>query len=169
MQRYGKNKSNGCYEFQCHNESGPIYWKHCNKTDEVCENDQCVIKEEVTYYVEIEVNGIDVSDLNMTEIQQTISNLTNIKADKVRIQVETNDKNEVITIIVIVDDEESANQLMKKIDEHDQEGFLRNCKSVRVVMKENKLSVSSGIMKKEGFINMITIVFMAFIIRNHLQ
>ena len=38
-----ESKTTGCYEFQCHNESGPMYWKQCNKTNEVCENDQCVI------------------------------------------------------------------------------------------------------------------------------
>ena len=76
-------------------------------------------------------NGIDVSDLNMTEIQTTIRDLTGTEADKLWIWVETNDNNIIIRIRVIEDDEETANKNSKsineKIDEQDQEGFLRNC------------------------------------------
>ena len=35
-----ESKSNACYEYQCHNDSGAIYWKECNNTDNterVCE------------------------------------------------------------------------------------------------------------------------------------
>ena len=77
-----ESKTTGCYEFQCHNESGPMYWKQCNKTNEVCENDQCVvIKKEVTYSVEIEVDGINVTELNITEVQNIICNLTGIDSN----------------------------------------------------------------------------------------
>ena len=166
-----ESKSNGCYEFQCHNDIGPIYWKQCNKTDEVCENDKCVVvKEEVTYYVEIEIDGIDETDLNMTEIQITISNLTGIEEDKIRIQVDTNDNNEIVGIIVIVDDKETAELISKtineEIDKHNEEGFLRNCKSARVVVKENTLSISRGVMQEEGTIMMLIIVFISFLIHN---
>ena len=163
-----ESKRNECYEFQCHNESGPIFWKQCNRTDEVCENDQCVIvKEEVTYSVEIEIDGIDVSDLNMTEIQITISNLTGIEEDKLRIRFDTNDNNEVIRIIVIVHDEKTADKISKSInvaiEEHNKEGFLRYCKSVRVQTNEKNLSISSGIMKEEGIIAMFAIILMNII------
>ena len=55
------------------------------------------------YVVEIDVEGINVTNLNMTEIQTTISDLTGIEADKLKIQVDTNDNNEVTLIVVIVD------------------------------------------------------------------
>ena len=95
-----ENKSTGCYGFQCHNESGQIYWKQCNKTNEVCENDQCVImKEEVTYSVENEVEGINATDLNMTVIQIAISNLTDIDEDIIRIRV---DIDEIMKLFVLL-------------------------------------------------------------------
>jgi len=106
-----ESKSTGCYEFQCNNESGPVYWKQCNKSDEVCENDQCVVvkKEEKIYYVIIEIiDGVDITDLNMTEIRSTISDLTGAEADKIRIRVNTNKKDEITEVIVIVDDEKAA-------------------------------------------------------------
>ena len=107
----------------------------------------------------------------MTEIQTTISDLTGIEEDKFRIQVEINDNNEVIRIIVIVNDEKTAEKINNKInvaiDDHNEEGIVRHFKSARVVVKENKLSVSSGIMKEERIFVMFTIVFVAFIIHNH--
>ena len=145
-----ESKTTGCYEFQCHNDSGPVYWKKCNKTDEICENDQCVVKKEVTYYVEIEVDGIDVTELNTTEIRSAISDLTGIEEGKLRIRVETNEKDEIIRIIVVVDNEEIAEEIKNKINvainEHNQEGIVRHFKSVRV--KENNLFISCGTMKE---------------------
>ena len=160
-----ESKSNGCYEFHCDIDNGPVYWKQCNKTDEICENDHCVLKnEEMTYFVEIEVEGIDVTNLNMTEIQSTISNLTGIKAEELKIRADISNNNEVIHIIVIVDDEETAEKVSEsinaEINKHNQDGFLRNCKSARVIGKENKPSISRGMVRKEGIISTFIIVFM---------
>ena len=119
-----ESKSTGCYEFQCDFNHGPIYWKQCNKTDEVCEDDECVVvSENVTHYVEIEIDGINMTDLNMTEIQTTISDLTGIETDDIIIHVDTNENNEVIRIIVLVDDEDSAIIVSDKINQcsHQQE------------------------------------------------
>ena len=86
----------------------------------------------------------------MSEIQSTISNLTNIEMDKIRIRVELNDNDEVIHIIVIVDDETTAEIISSKVNEmdcqslkgeHDDsstnnpycEGILKYVKSARVV------------------------------------
>ena len=44
----------------------------------------------------------------MTEVQITISDLTNIDKDKIKIQVEVNDHDEIVHIFVIVDDETTA-------------------------------------------------------------
>ena len=164
-----EDRSNGCYEFQCLHEGGPVYWKQCNKTNQICENDQCVTKEEVLYSVVIEVEGIDVTNMNMTEIQRTISNLTNIDTDKIRIRVEVNENNDVTRIIVVVDDQTTAEAIKKRIDsainEHSQKGIIRHFKSAKV--KVNELSISSGV-KKEERKTMITVVFMALLISNYL-
>ena len=167
-----ESKTTGCYEFQCHNDSGPIIWKQCNKTDEICEIDKCVVlKEETMYYVEIEVDGIDVTDVNISEIQTTISDLTGIEANKLEIRVDTNYNNEVIRIIVIVDDKETAEIISKSvniaIDEHNQEGIVRYFKSARVIVKEKNLSLSCGIIKEERIIVISIIALLAFIIHKH--
>jgi len=113
-----ERKTSGCYVFQCHNETGPIYWKQCNKTDEVCENDQCVNNNEVTpYTVVIEIKEKNVTDVNMTEIRSTISNLTGVEIDKLIIRIVVNDKDGTIQIIVFVNDKTTADELSDKINQ----------------------------------------------------
>ena len=84
----------------------------------MCENDQCVVtKEDIIHSVEIEVQGIDVTDFNLTEIQTTISDLTGVDTDKLRIRVETDSHNEITKIIVIVDDEQTAEIISKTVNQ----------------------------------------------------
>ena len=75
-------------------------------------------------------------------------------------------KNEVIRIIVVVDNEEIAEEIKNKInvaiDEHNQEGIVRHFKSARVIVKENKLSISRGTMK-EGKIPLVFSFIMTLI------
>ena len=168
---FWERKTTECYEFQCNNESGPVYWKQCNKSGEVCENDVCVVKkEEKKYSVIIEViNGIHLTDFKMTEIRSVISNLTNIDADKINIRINTNEKDEIIEIIVIVNDETTAEHIKDNINdaikEHNKEGILRYVESARVVVNEKVLSISSGIMKTEDkTVVLIAIAFMLLLI-----
>ena len=62
---------------------------------------------------------IDVIILNVPEIKSTISDLTNIKADKLRIRVDINEKDEVVQITVIVDDRTTADIISGKVNELD--------------------------------------------------
>ena len=124
-----ENKTTGCYKFQCDFDNGPVYWNQCNETDKVCENDQCVVKEEIPLYVEIEVDGIDVTDFSMTEIRTTISDLTSVEDDKLRIRVETNENNEIRRVVVIVDDKETAEIISTKINSVIDEGWCQDIRS----------------------------------------
>ncbi len=53
----------------------------------------------------------------MTEIQNSISNLTSIEADKLRIRVDINENDEVVAIIVVVTDKAKAYIISDKINE----------------------------------------------------
>ena len=164
-----ESKSNACYEYQCYNDSGPIYWKQCNSTDKtknVCENDQCVDNKEMIVYVEIDVEGIDLTNLNMTEIQSTISNLTNIETDKLRIRVDINDNDKVVHIIVIVDDKSTADIIKDKISTAIKEGNPKIRQFKRVEVKVKELEVSSGMMY-EGWMSLIMVVLISFLVQIH--
>ena len=132
-------RSTECYEFECNFERGPIFWNRCNGSDEFCEDDKCIImKEEMTYTVEIEVEGMEVTDMNMTEIRNTISDLTQIEMDKLRIRIDANDNDKISRIIVIADDASTADIISKTINAEiiDQsQSCQRNNQSLRIMAK----------------------------------
>jgi len=168
-----ESKSNGCYVYECHNNSGGIYWKECNSTKEtekVCENDQCIDleseKEEEVFHVEIEVEGIDLTNLNMSEIQNTISELTNIEKDKLRIRVDLNEKDEVITVIVVVDDKTTAENIVDKINIAIKEDNPKVRQFKRAELKAKELNISSGMMNEE-FVLLIMFTIISFL--NYIQ
>jgi len=92
-----------------------------DKIKQICENYQCKNIEskpdELIYVIEIEVSGIDLTDLNVTQIQCTISDMTGIDLDKLRIGVDTNDKDEIVSILVIVNDKTKAEDIRNSINE----------------------------------------------------
>ena len=121
------------------------------------------MKEEVLYTVVIEVEEMNVSSFDMREIQNIISDLTNIEAERIRIRFDTNDKNEITHIIVIVDDKTTAervrNMINMAIDEDNHEELFRHFKSARVEV--NELPMSRGcIIEKEDELIIGTIVFL---------
>jgi len=163
-----ESKSNGCYEFQCLKDRGAVYWKQCKETEEVCENDRCITaesaNEEDVFKVEIDVSGINVANLNMSEIQNAISILTDIETDSIRIRAEVNDRDIVVHIIVIVDDEQSAKIISKSINDLDPEkteGVLKHFKGAHV--EERKFDKSIGITtEQKSTVIKIALLFFMF-------
>jgi len=115
------NLMTACAEFQCHDELGPIQWSVCNCTETeryMCTNDGCML-EDFDLYVEIVVQGLQASDMNLTRVTSEIKELTKVNVREVG--YELGDNAFVVRIIVLIDDEddgavitESVNNLDKK-------------------------------------------------------
>ena len=112
-----EDRSTGCVEFVCDNESGAFYWwSKCNSTQgdgvtRMCENNECVEVESDGvdgYVVEIVVEGMNASNLNMTEVEEALDGLADIASDKMTIRAVIDDDGNVVRIYVILDDEDSA-------------------------------------------------------------
>jgi len=159
-----EDKSHGCCEYQCHNDREPIYWKKCDSTEKIqrlYDNDECIDDEgEIKLYVEIEVEGLDLRNLNMTEIQSVISDVTNIGANKLSIHAEINEKDEVVYIIVIEDDETTANTIKDKINNAINEGNPKVQPFKSATVKD--VQVSSGTKNKSLLILTIMTILMTF-------
>jgi len=163
-----ENRTNGCFKFECTFDYGPVYWKDCNSTEtteRVCEDDQCKVietnkKDQVV--VEIEVEGIDVTTTNITEIRSILSNLTNITVDELIIRAEINDKNEIVRIIVLVDNENTAEIISSTINDHDPEEIGSRVRFKRANVKFLGDASRGNIVESSIF--MIMIIFMMFII-----
>jgi len=157
-----ESKSNGCYEYQCDRDKGPIYWKQCNNSgsmERVCENDQCIEKYQTSLYVEIGVEDIDVGSLNMTELRKTLSSLTNVEESKLKIQADVNDKGEVVHIKIMVDDETTANTIKDKINEAIDNGNPEVEHFKKAEVKENGVEPSSGMMN-EAWVTLMIVAFL---------
>jgi len=142
-----ESKSNSCYEYQCDEDKGPIYWKQCNNSgsmERVCENDQCIEKYQARLCVEISVEDIDVGSLNMTELRKTISSLTNVEESKLKIQADVNEKGEVVHLKIMVDDETTADTIKDKINKAIDNGNPEVEHFTKAQVKENDVEPSSG-------------------------
>ena len=67
--------------------------------------------------MEIEVEGMNLSSTNLTEIQMAISTLTDIESSGLRIRVDTDENNGIVRVIVVVDDESDAKIIADKIND----------------------------------------------------
>ena len=166
-----ENRTNGCVDYKCFIDNGAVFWRKCNSTEKikrVCEEDQCKVvegdKEKETITIEIEVEGLDAANFNASEVQIVLSNLTNIEADKLRIQAEINDKNQVVRVVVVVEDQNTAEVISEAVNEikpEESEGVARHFKEARIVVIDRAISCS---VKAEGTVLMAMIPLIAFLI-----
>ena len=104
----------------------------------------------------------------MTNIQTTISDLTNIEADKLRIRVDLNKKDEVVHIIVVVDDKKTAEIVSSNVNIAISEGNPKVRQFKRAEVKVKELEMSSGMIITENPF-MIVIAFMTLLLKNREQ
>ena len=128
-----EDKGNDCFE--CKAEDQSVYLTECNDIDET------------GFIVELVVKGMDVADLNLSELQYIITKLASIDEDKLKIHVVINEKSGVVRIEVIVNDETTAEILYKAIKdlppEEKRNSFLEHVVNARVKVEE--LELSSGV------------------------
>ena len=143
-----EKQSNGCIKYECDNESGFVSWSICNSSDGInrlcLNNDKCVLSNEIPEdkkaYVEIEVNdGVKVTDINITEIIDTINILCNISSAEIAIGYENDDYGNIIRVMIYIDDENKANDIadmMTKMSKNDDCNLVSICraKNIRVTI-----------------------------------
>ena len=110
-----ENQTNECIHYECDNSSGFIWWSMCNSSDNInrtCVNGQCIdgkVVEDRKWRVEISIEEIKAIDINITNIIDDIANLTGIAKEELTVGIEIDDNGHVISIIVYIEDEETAN------------------------------------------------------------
>ena len=73
--------------------------------------------EKENVYVEIEVEGIDLTNFNETEFLGSVSDLTNIDPDKLRIRAEVNENDEVVRVLVFVSGTSIAETVSERVNQ----------------------------------------------------
>ena len=119
-----ENKTNGCVWYNCSDESGLVSTSKC-QNGEVCINDECTLPNTIDkkWSVVIEFNEsttMTVEDVN--DIKKTIITLCGVNADEFTIAVEYNEERNVVSLIILLNDENASQKVSAKIEESKQSG-----------------------------------------------
>ena len=145
-----EGQSNECFEYRCDPAYGPVRNNQCNNSDginRVCTTDnKCEERESFRqeWIVVIELNSTNFDEMNSTELIETISNISGVDPDTIKIGVEMDDHGKIVRIIVFVSNQQTAEAIIKAINamEEDecQNGIICRSKEARVISPERLLS-----------------------------
>ena len=115
-----KNRTTGCIEYECDNETGPVKHNICNSSegiDRLCIDDKCVVDspDDEEWKVEIEFNQT-MEAFDAEEFKQVIITITQLDADEMRIGIEHDDYGQIERIIIFVKDEDKAKVIADSIE-----------------------------------------------------
>ena len=91
--------------------------------ESICQNcidDQCKEKNDVIndkWMVEAAMENLTLTEMNVTELKNTISNMTGIDSDEFSLGYEVDGNGYVVRVTLYVKDEESCSKLLKIINE----------------------------------------------------
>ena len=117
-----ENRTNGCVEYVCdEGVHDALYWSKCNSSNEVtrmCENETCVTVdlEKEEFYVEVTLEGVKATEMNETEVRNVLEVVSGVKSDEVKIETEIDEEGNIIRIIVIVEDLETAQTISDAVN-----------------------------------------------------
>jgi len=162
----------GCYEYNCDNES--MISSKCDKGDNikrVCMNDNCVELDTLNsegWMVEVVLDGVDVTELNVNDIVALLSQLSGIDASKIKVGTELDNGNTVL--VVAVTDEKAANELRDVVNPCIESkgtncsGVLQYVKALSVVPQKTYNSEASHVHLMGTWMMLLVVVLMAAMI-----
>jgi len=121
--------------------------------EEFCEKP---IKKRTNVYVVLEMDE-GVKDMDLEQLYKELDMLP----DNVSVKVERNDNYDIVRLLLFVDDEETANNIVSTIEEKREEGLFSKVKTINVIVKERSLSgasTSHDMLKSIVFILFLTIM-----------
>jgi len=152
-----QNRTYTCAKFECDNETGAFAWGTCNTTNEtfLCLSDQqCIKKGAVkrdTYVVVDLEPGVDVSIMSSQNVYDNVKIMCDVSpSNDMKVAWENDEEGNVVSVIVYVDDPETARSIAAAINGMDRSalcnsGILCHARSAQVVTKELTLSGSQSI------------------------
>jgi len=159
-----ENQVHACVEYLCDNELGPMIEVVCKNTKDkryVCMNDGCLVMPG-GYRVEIDINTQYIDEFKIDTLDEQIEKLTG--ENNIQVGVQSVDEPYVIRVVVLVEDENSGNTIVKAVNGIDKsEGCTHGtlCRSRNARLISEPLELSGGISKHETttiLILMMTII-----------
>jgi len=164
-----EDRSNGCVEYSCNNDTGKLWWSLCNDSDglnHMCLEGQCEDKslnEHNGWAVEIDVEPTEWCFVNMTDIIDQMG----LEEGEVTIGFETDEKGNVIRLIIFCDDIEKANLIVAAVNSIDQgdecENILCRRKDVRVKEVNAWIILSVGCLLRNDILLILLLLIIALL------
>ena len=150
-----KERKNGCIKYECDNKTGPVTENKC-QSSEMCsvegkciKNDQFV--DDKSWKVEIVIDGVSYEDFNVSEILLVLTDESEVDLSNINVAVEIDDYGQVKSIVLILDDEDTAKAVVDTANNFAQRRKY-GIKSARVMTKQLSLSGAfSVVISKKAF------------------
>jgi len=139
-----ENMTNDCVEYKCLNDTGLFSTSKCTGADHVCMDDKCVSTKttEKPWSVTIDINETLAADVDVAEALDTISTLCGVQQSTLKVALEINDDGYVVGVIILVDDESTAQlitSVMAEISKNETCGYGIFCENNGFRVKEIEL------------------------------
>jgi len=165
-----ENRTNDCIAYQCHNQSGLIWWSRCNSSDDkhmLCVNDTKCVEEDdeddKKWAIDIQINGTGDDPISTKDIAVELSNMTGLDEEDFVITIQCDDKGNLIRITVYVDDEATAKAVVTYAEDK-----CSRCRTARVreVIRFESLSNAHSLQddRRIAIKLFMTIVFISSVI-----
>ena len=123
------------------------------------------------WMIEFEIEDLNVTEFNKTEILHIISDASGIDINKIDIESQIDDNGRVVKIIVIVNNEQKANIIAEILNTYESEGcdtnVLCRTKNVKIKRKDRHLSESPCMFEMTyAMMLMMIILFLSITINN---
>jgi len=126
-----EGRTDKCVEYLCDNETGFIFRGICSSTNEArhfCVESLCIDSDEeqkaqANAVVEIEMtaDSVQIGDMNLTLLMETLSELCNVPSNKMRIGYESNNRGFVFRMYFYVDEESAADRIVETLSKLNKE------------------------------------------------
>jgi len=118
-----ENKTDGCFEYVCDNESGYLFHDRCvnNGKNGICMDGKCVESEEIPddeWKIEIEFMNVNLSTYNSIELLKVSSNESGVGMDEMKLVTETDDNGNVLRIFVLVNEAQKAETIKTSLNKY---------------------------------------------------
>ena len=115
-----ENQQNGCIKYICDNMTGPVIESKCEE-NETCINNKCSgpIESELEIKIDIVDSNVTLLDVNMTELTNSLSELSGVDIDNMKIGIKTDASGIIVSIIVYANNKDTADTIAKSLTDLD--------------------------------------------------
>ena len=163
-----ENKTNGCVQYECNNETGRVYWNKCNNS--TCVDGQCMDETSITdksWAVEVDINVSESAPITPEEVAAEVSQVSGINVSDITVGIEYDDKGVAVRIIIYVSEESDAKIIETSLNNMDKgdtcEGVLCDTEEAHTREVSHVLFLAVASRRSDGWYTMVVSIIVSVI------